>query len=81
MQKWDQSDFYNAKWRRIYERASAGMMTELQTVSLFRSCSVRENPAACKKKRDTMRFAREEAKTRKKLLSAARNGDQEQLKR
>ena len=47
-------------------------------MSLFsRSCSVRENPAACKKKARHRCVSQErKQKHERKLLSAARNGDQ-----
>ena len=60
------SDFYNAKWRRIYERASAGYDDRSSKRCHFlRSCSVRENPAACKKKRDTDAFRKRGSKNTK----------------
>ena len=59
----------DAKWRRIYERASAGYDDRSsKRCHFFRSCSVRENPAACKKKRDTDAFRKRGSKNTKETF-------------
>ena len=57
------------KMNYTYERASAGYDDRSsKRCHFFRSCSVRENPAACKKKRDTDAFRKRGSKNTKETF-------------